>query len=165
MYPTLVTVFGVQLSSYGASKALAAPVAAVLLGRESRRHGWDPSLATPMVVSATVAGFVGAKVYYLAVHAGSLTMHDFGGSGFTWYGGFLAGLAMFLLTARRQRLPLAALAAASAAPLAVAYGMGRLGCLFAGDGTYGRPTVMPWGMAFPHGTMPTLARVHPTPPV
>ena len=163
LYPTLLAVFGVQLSSYGASKALAALAAAVLLGREFRRHGWDPSLATPMVVSATVAGFVGAKAYYLAEHADRLTMHDFGSSGFTWYGGFLAGLAMFLLAARRHQLPVAALAAASAAPLAVAYGIGRLGCLLAGDGTYGRPTGLPWGMAFPHGTMPTLARVHPTP--
>lgn len=163
MYPTLLTVFGVSLSSYGVSKALAALVAAILLGREFRRRGWDPALATPLVLSSTVVGFLGAKAYYLAEHAHRLTMHDFGGSGFTWYGGFLAGLAMFLVTARRHHVPLLPLAAASAVPLSVAYGIGRLGCLLAGDGTYGRPTSLPWGMAFPHGTMPTLERVHPTP--
>ena len=49
------------------------------------------------------------------------------------------------------------------APLSVAYAVGRLGCLLAGDGTYGRPTDLPWGMAFPNGTIPTTAAVHPTP--
>lgn len=63
VYPTLLSVFGVELSSYGASKALAALAAAVLLGREFRRHGWEPSLATSLVVGTTAAGFAGAKAY------------------------------------------------------------------------------------------------------
>jgi phosphatidylglycerol:prolipoprotein diacylglycerol transferase len=34
-----------------------------------------------------------------------------------------------------------------------------------GDGDYGIPTNLPWGMAFPHGLVPTPpgVRVHPTP--
>lgn len=70
-------------------------------------------------------------------------MHHLGGPGFTWYGGFLAGLAAFLVTARRHGLPIVPLAAASTVPLSVAYGIGRLGCPLAGDGTYGRPTDLP----------------------
>lgn len=49
-----------------------------------------------------------------------------------------------------------------AAPLALAYGIGRIGCFLAGDGTYGKPSDLPWAMAFPNGTMPTLVPVHPT---
>lgn len=163
MYPTLFTLFGVPLSSYGASKALAALVAALMLRREFRRLGWNPESATTLVIASTVVGFLGAKVYYLGEHAGYLSVHDFGGSGFTWYGGFLAGLGTFVLLARRHHLPLAPLAAVTVAPLSVAYAVGRLGCLLAGDGTYGRPTDLPWGMAFPNGTIPTTAAVHPTP--
>ena len=51
----------------------------------------------------------------------------------------------------------------ASAPLAVAYGIGRLGCLLAGDGTYGTPSNLPWAMSFPHGLVPTDQRVHPTP--
>ena len=163
MYPYLITVFGVSLNSYGVSKALAAVVAGLLLSREFRRLGWDHAVVPTLVTFSTVAGFAGAKLYYLAEHAGRLTMHDFGGSGFTWYGGFLAGLATFLLIARRRRLPIARLAAVTVAPLSVAYGIGRLGCLLAGDGTYGRPADPPWGIAFPNGTMPTTVPVYPTP--
>jgi len=57
---------------------------------------------------------------------------------------------------------------------AIGYGIGRIGCLISGDGDYGRPTNLPWGMAFPNGIVPTTetcvqwgaradCRVHPTP--
>ena len=39
----------------------------------------------------------------------------------------------------------------------------RLGCLLSGDGDYGVPTTLPWGMSFPNGIVPTMERVHPTP--
>ena len=42
-----------------------------------------------------------------------------------------------------------------AAPAAaVGYGVGRIGCLTSGDGDYGIPTSLPWGMSFPHGLVP-----------
>ena len=44
-----------------------------------------------------------------------------------------------------------------------AYAVGRLACLFAGDGCYGTWTNLPWGMHFPHGTAPSLLPRHPTP--
>jgi len=43
------------------------------------------------------------------------------------------------------------------------YGIGRIGCLLAGDGDYGPPSDLPWAMAFPNGTVPTDVPVHPTP--
>lgn len=163
MYPVLFEVFGLPITSYGVSKALAALAAWFLLRREFRRLGWDPDVALTVVVAGTVVGFLGGKLYYLAEHYDRLTMHDFGGAGFTWYGGLIAGLAAFAVVIRHHRLPLVTAAAVAAAPLSVAYGIGRLGCLLAGDGTYGRPTDLPWGMVFPHGMVPTMVPVHPTP--
>src|SRR5205823_1740596 len=40
---------------------------------------------------------------------------------------------------------------------------GRIGCFLSGDGDYGIPTSLPWGMSFPNGVVPTTERVHPTP--
>lgn len=162
MRPILFEIFGFPINSYGVSKALAALVAAYLLGREFRRLGWDPERAWNMVMAATVLGFAGGKLYYLAEHAGNLTRHDFGSSGFTWYGGLIAGVATVVVMARRYKLPLGRFAGIVAAPLSLAYGIGRIGCFLAGDGTYGKPSDLPWAMAFPHGTMPTLVPVHPT---
>lgn len=162
MRPVLFEILGFPINSYGVSKALAALVAAYLLGREFRRLGWDPERAWNMVMAATLLGFAGGKLYYLAEHAGSLTPHDFGSSGFTWYGGMIAGIATVVVMTRRYRLPLGQFAGIVAAPLALAYGIGRIGCFLAGDGTYGKPSDLPWAMAFPNGTMPTLVPVHPT---
>ncbi len=47
--------------------------------------------------------------------------------------------------------------------LALGYGIGRIGCLLAGDGDYGKPSHLPWAMAFPEGIVPTTIPVHPTP--
>ena len=51
-----------------------------------------------------------------------------------------------------------------ASPMAaLAYAIGRIGCLLSGDGCYGLPTSLPWGMSFPNGVAPTFEYVHPTP--
>ena len=162
MLPVLFTLFGIPIQSYGVSKALAAVVAAWLLGRLFVRRGLNPDDAHTMTFAGTVWGFVGAKAYYLLEQLPTLTWHDLGSSGFTWYGGFLAGVAAVVVVARRRRLPLVLVAGLAAAPLSVAYGIGRLGCLLAGDGTYGRPSTLPWAMAFPDGMVPTTVPVQPT---
>ena len=163
MKPVLFELGGIELTSYGASKALAALVAWVMLASELRRRGRDPEHAHSLVLWALLGGFAGAKLYYLAEHAGSLSLHELGGTGFTWFGGLLGGAAATAVVARKQGIPLGLMAGMAAAPLAVAYGVGRLGCLLAGDGTYGTPSDLPWAMSFPEGTVPTLERVHPTP--
>lgn len=162
MLPVLFHVFGFPINSYGLSKALAALSAAYLLGREFRRRGWNADHAWTMVMVGTVFGFAGAKVYYLLENVHHLSPHLLGSSGFTWYGGLIAGVLSITVMARRYRIPLGEFAGMAAAPLSLAYGIGRIGCFLSGDGTYGKPSNLPWAMAFPNGTVPTLERVHPT---
>lgn len=161
--PVLFSILGFDVQTYGLSKALAALVGAYLLGRAFQRSGLRKDSAYSLVMWATVWGFVGAKIYYLLEQGGDLTPHDFGGTGFTWYGGLLGGMVAALVIIRRHRLPLGVVAGASAVPLALAYGIGRLGCFFAGDGTYGKPSSLPWAMTFPNGVVATDVPVHPTP--
>jgi phosphatidylglycerol:prolipoprotein diacylglycerol transferase len=157
---------GLSVQSYGVSKALAALVAGWLIYRELLRRGAAKEAAqqwaTRLTLWGAIAGFAGAKLYYIAEHRDSFSIHHVGGTGFTWYGGLIAGAAAVLIIAHRQRLPARVIAATTAAPLAFAYGIGRLGCFLAGDGTYGKPSDLPWAMSFPHGTMPTTVRVQPT---
>jgi phosphatidylglycerol---prolipoprotein diacylglyceryl transferase len=163
MRPVLFDLGGFGVQSYGVSKALAALVAGWLVYRELARRGRDPELAYPLTLWGVVGGFAGAKLFFLAEHAGSFEFHHLGGSGFTWYGGLIGGAAAVLLVARRHGLPARLLAAIAPVPLAFAYGIGRLGCLLAGDGTYGKPSDLPWAMSFPDGIVPTEQQVQPTP--
>lgn len=114
----------------------------------------DPEDAGALVFWGGLVGIAGAKVYY------ALLYHDwrllFERYGLVWYGGFLAATATLLWVVRRRRLPLAATADALAVALALGYGIGRIGCFLVGD-DYGRPTELPWGVAFPRGLPPTTA--------
>ena len=63
-------------------------------------------------------------------------------------------LILWQLGRRKASIPRAADAAAPA--LALAYAVGRMGCFLVGD-DYGRPTDLPWGVAFPQGAPPSTA--------
>ncbi len=163
MRPVLFSVFGFDIQSYGVSKALAALVAAFMLARAFERLGLRRDSAYSLVMWATIWGFVGAKIYYLLEQLPNVDLHHLGGMGFTWYGGLIGGVVAALVVVRRHQLPLGIVAGAAAVPLTIAYGVGRLGCLLSGDGTYGKPTSVPWAMTFPNGVVPTTVPVHPTP--
>jgi phosphatidylglycerol:prolipoprotein diacylglycerol transferase len=62
---------------------------------------------------------------------------------------------------RRRRLPIAAVLAAATPGLAIGHAIGRIGCFLVGD-DYGRPSSLPWAVAFPQGLPPTTVPVHPT---
>ncbi len=163
MRPVLFSFLGFDVQSYGLSKGLAALLAAFLLGGAFARRGLKKDDAYSLVIWATIWGFVGAKVYFLLEHTGEITWHHLGGSGFTWYGGLIGGIATFLVIIRRRHLPAAFVVDAAAIPLTLAYGVGRIGCWLSGDGTYGKPTSLPWGECFPNGMVATDVPVHPTP--
>jgi phosphatidylglycerol---prolipoprotein diacylglyceryl transferase len=85
------------------------------------------------------------------------------GSGLVWYGGVLGGMIGVVAWAwYRGWLGLALLDYCSVL-LALGYAIGRIGCQVSGDGDYGTRSHLPWAMAYPKGTVPTDARVHPTP--
>src|SRR4029077_13277548 len=73
------------------------------------------------------------------------------------------GLIALIILARYLKIPLLEFLDICSPAAAVGYAIGRIGCLLSGDGDYGRPTSLPWGMSFPNGIVPTTDRVHPTP--
>lgn len=161
MWPVLFSVFGVQIQSYGVSKALAAILAAIILGRSFQRLGYRSETAHWLVLWATVWGFVGAKVYFLVDNRTNIGWSALGGSGFVWYGGLIGATLAVALLSRRHGLRLGAVAGTMAMPLSLAYGIGRIGCFLAGDATDGRPAGLPWTMALPNGALPVNLPVHP----
>jgi phosphatidylglycerol:prolipoprotein diacylglycerol transferase len=84
-------------------------------------------------------------------------------AGFAWFGGLLVGIAVLIWSGRQARTGGLGMLDLAAPAVSVGYGVGRIGCLVSGDGDYGIPTSLPWGMSFPHGLVPTAQRVHPTP--
>ena len=62
---------------------------------------------------------------------------------------------------RDARVPIVPVLAAATPALAIGHAIGRIGCFLVGD-DYGRPTDLPWGVAFPDGRPPIDVPVHPT---
>jgi phosphatidylglycerol---prolipoprotein diacylglyceryl transferase len=153
-----------SVHSYGVLVAWAFVCAWLVLRHELERRAGRGAVAYPLALAAAAGGFLGARVYWLVEHLGHGSLTDsFSGAGFTWYGGLLGGAASMLVVAHRKRLNLATLLGASAPALALGYGVGRIACQLAGDGTYGTRSDLPWAMSYPHGEVPTTEHVHPTP--
>lgn len=128
----------------------------------------DPAaLAEKLIAVPCLAGIVVSRIYAILEAPGDFLADPSGQIftqyGFTWTGGLLGGLIVLIWLARRNKLSILLVLDLASPASALGYGFGRMGCLLAGDGDYGVPTSLPWGMSFPHGLVPTNERVHPTP--
>src|SRR6267154_235949 len=112
---------------------------------------------------AGLAGLVGAKLYHALQDPPTWKAELFSRYGFAWFGGFVGGFVALLFLARRLGIPALEFMDLCSPAAAVGYAIGRIGCLLSGDGDYGVPTTLPWGMSFPNGVVPTTEHVHPTP--
>jgi phosphatidylglycerol---prolipoprotein diacylglyceryl transferase len=160
MFPVLFRIGGLTVTSFGAMMALSFLVGGWLAGREMKRAGHDPEIAWDLVLYAAVAGVLGSKLYYLVLNWPETAADPVGAllsrSGLVWYGGFI--LAALVVAWRVRHWGLTVLHAGDlvAPALAVGYAIGRMGCFLVGD-DYGRPTGVPWGVAFPEGAPPSTA--------
>ena len=116
---------------------------------------------------AGIAGLAGARLYHVLESPGEFFADPwpllFSRFGFAWFGGFLGGFVALIFLARRSKIPVLEFLDICSPAACVGYAIGRIGCLLSGDGDYGMPTSLPWGMSFPNGVVPTTERVHPTP--
>jgi phosphatidylglycerol:prolipoprotein diacylglycerol transferase len=147
--------------------ALAFIAAGALIARRFDEWAKPPDWAYEMVFAAIVGGLVGARAYYI-VQSYDVVKHDllgniFSGSGLVWYGGAIGGALGVCIWARWRKFLSLRLLDLAAAPLALGYAIGRIGCQLSGDGDYGKAWDGPWAMAYPDGTVPTTQEVHPTP--
>jgi phosphatidylglycerol:prolipoprotein diacylglycerol transferase len=160
-----IAVGSYQFATYGIMMAVGLCVGYYLLRADLRRRHLN---VNPLVVvwSIGLAGLLGSKLY-LGIESPAQLLTDPGfllsRSGYTFYGAVISSAGMVFMLAWFYRVSSLRLFDAVSAEAAIGYGIGRLGCLLAGDGDYGVPTSLPWGMTFPHGLVPTLVPVHPTP--
>jgi phosphatidylglycerol---prolipoprotein diacylglyceryl transferase len=154
------------IPTFGLMVALALITSAYILQADFDRRGMKAD-AFFMITVAGLVGILGAKLYHL-LEEPSIFFADpwpllFSRYGFAWFGGFLGGFGTMLFLGWRAKLPLLTFLDACSPAAAFGYGIGRIGCFLSGDGDYGKPTSLPWGMSFPNGVVPTTQRVHPAP--
>jgi len=176
LYP-FIHIGPLTLGSYGLMVATGLICAFFVLRADFARRGIAAD-AEAIIGITGLAGLAGSRLYHLLETPAEFFADPwpqlFSTMGFAFVGAIIGGFLALVLLARRFRIaPLLMLDVASPAA-ALGYGIGRIGCLISGDCDYGKPTTLPWGMAFPHGIVPTTescvewgaapdCRVHPTP--
>ncbi len=152
MLPELTRIGPITVYSYGTMIALAVLVALFLVWRQAPREGVDPNVTVDLMLAVVLAGLVGSRLVYVLLNwrdyaATPWSIIGVGGwerQGLTIHGGLLGGVAAGWIMARRLRLRFWMLADLYARALAIALGIGRIGCLLAGC-CFGRLTGGDWG--------------------
>jgi phosphatidylglycerol:prolipoprotein diacylglycerol transferase len=153
--------------SFGLVFGIAICLGSFTVLRFLRTHGL---VVNEPLLGALVIGFglVGAKLDGLIVygfllaqgHADLKALLELR-QGYTYLGAVLFGSTAAAVYIWANRLPMLRCFDGLFC-IGISYAVGRIGCFLAGDGDYGIPSNLPWAVSFPHGVVPTLARVHPT---
>src|SRR5687768_7316787 len=162
MYPILFQIGDFQVTTFGVLVALGALIGLWIFHRELLRSGLSPTGVDAALVGV-IGGLVGAKLIWAIEfrHDAPFLSLLLSRGGLSWFGGFVGGVSAGAWSLHRRGIPIVPALAAAAPALAVGHAIGRIGCFLVGD-DYGRPTDLPWGVAFPRGLPPTDVPVHPT---
>jgi len=126
-----------------------------------------------ITTAALLFGFLGAKVFHLlenldTFRLDTLLVDLFTSGGWTFYGGLIGGAAAVLVYSNRKGLNWRYVLDAGGPAMMLAYGVGRFGCHFSGDGDWGVANLKPnpglpdwlWAYKYPHNV---LGRDYPLP--
>lgn len=158
--------------------ALAAILAGVRYWQDKRQQLPKPKVSTRKVyphdrigeitIIAAVCGVAGAKLFAVIEDIPALLADPlsvlFSGSGLAIYGGLIGGFIGVALYLRSKDIPIVPVLDAVAPALIIAYGVGRMGCHFSGDGDWGIVNTMPppswwflpdwvWAYDYPHNVL------------
>jgi phosphatidylglycerol:prolipoprotein diacylglycerol transferase len=165
LYP-FIHIGPLTLGSYGLMVAIGLICAFFILRADFARRGVSAD-AEAIIGITGLAGLAGSRLYHLLESPAEFFADPwpqlFSTMGFAFAGAIIGGFVALVLLAKRFRMPVLLMLDAASPAAAMGYGIGRIGCLISGDGDYGVPTSLPWGMSFPNGIVPTTQRVHPTP--
>src|SRR6202030_611657 len=165
LYP-FIHIGPLTLGSYGLMVAIGLICAFFILRADFARRGVSAD-AEAIIGITGLAGLAGSRLYHLLESPAEFFADPwpqlFSTMGFAFVGAIIGGFLALVILAKRFRMPALLMLDAASPPAAMGYGIGRIGCLISGDGDYGIPTSLPWGMSFPNGIVPTTDRVHPTP--
>jgi phosphatidylglycerol:prolipoprotein diacylglycerol transferase len=165
LYP-FIHIGPLTLGTYGLMVAIGLICAFFILRADFARRGTTAD-AEAIIGITGLSGLAGSRLYHLLETPAEFFADPwpqlFSTMGFAFFGAVIGGFLALLYLARRFKIPALLMLDAASPAGALGYGIGRIGCLISGDGDYGIPTSLPWGMSFPNGIVPTTERVHPTP--
>ncbi len=169
MHPVLIEFKGLTIYTYGFFVALGLLTAMVVTTRLAKKIDLDPDQIMDIFFYGIICGLIGARLLYVAVRPSLFLSHPLDifkiwNGGLVFFGAVAGSFLAVIVYVRVKKLPLPKLLDLAALFAPLAHAIGRIGCFCAGC-CYGKPTDLPWGVAF--SDPDTLARpigvpLHPT---
>jgi len=104
-------------------------------------------LTANILLISAASGLVGAKIFHQLENWDDFIADPMGqllsGGGLTFYGGLICGAIAVILYVKKYGIKTGIISDAMAAPLMLAYGIGRIGCHMSGDGDWGIANLKP----------------------
>ena len=104
-------------------------------------------LTANILLISAASGLVGAKIFHQLENWDDFIADPMGqllsGGGLTFYGGLICGAIAVILYVKKYGIKTGVISDAMAAPLMLAYGIGRIGCHMSGDGDWGIANLKP----------------------
>jgi phosphatidylglycerol:prolipoprotein diacylglycerol transferase len=165
MYPILFEFGSLRIGSYGVTLAIAFLSAFLLINWQFRKNNCDVELAWDLHFLAIFGGMIGSRLMFIIENfrefmADPMAM-IFSTTGFSVLGGYVLAVLLCVVRVRMAGEMFFRMADIYVPGMAIGYGIGRLGCIVAGDGCYGLPCDLPWAMSFPNGLVSTLSAKNP----
>lgn len=156
--PVLLKIGPVRVYSYGLTMGIAFLIANYVMVKDFKRRGFGADFANQVTIAAVVLGLAGSRILSLIENWGDFLKDPIGmafaAGGLTWYGGFILAGIVIAWMIKRKGFKFLSVADAIAPALILGYGVGRIACHVSGDGDYGLPTKLPWGVDYAHGVAP-----------
>ena len=104
-------------------------------------------LTANILLISAASGLFGAKIFHQLENWDAFIADPLGqllsGGGLTFYGGLICGALAVILYVKQYGIKTGVISDAMAAPLMLAYGIGRIGCHTSGDGDWGIANLNP----------------------
>ena len=154
MHNDLFSIGLLTVHGYGLMIGLGIVAALLLSWHRAKKKDWSQDTVTTLAIIALIFGFLGAKLLYIFAHFSEFKaapVVTLGSEGFAVAGGLILGTAAVLFYCHRKKLASLGWTDLLLPGVALAQGLGRIGCHLAGC-CFGKPTDAWWGVVFPIGS-------------
>lgn len=170
LVPTFAPQPKVPVYGYGAMLVIGAILSGWTAATRSKFVGVEPQFSWDLAIKLVLTGVLGSRIFYLVqyrqrVYANCQGVGDYlkatvnlTEGGLVLYGGLILGTLTYFLICKRRGLDPLKFGDAVVPAVFIGEACGRIGCLLNGC-CYGDPCSLPWGICFPHESVPWISLV------
>lgn len=152
MHPTLFNLFGIQITTYGLMMACAFATLWLCTVHRGKKLGYSPDFIINLITVIVVSALVFSRLLHVVIeweyYSNNLSAIIFSRDGFVYLGGFAGAVVFAVGYTYRNGQSILGVGDLFAPYLALAQGIGRIGCFLYGC-CFGKECHLPWAVHFP----------------